>query len=169
MCCLIIDARAGRSGRSCYRCPRHCRSERCNKFTTGGHDPSRLVADSGGLVTVGHSACRCRSVATRIVTPMLLAEYPWTPTCMFDVPITPGRHRAQPASSCRHPRAELRRGEIATFFRLFGFELQGRCSAFTSWRARERDPKTFSLATHNQGTCPRACDLRPSAAFPNQP
>src|SRR6476661_40897 len=42
------------------------------------------------------------------------------------------------------------RGEIATSFRLFGFELQGRCSAFTSWRARKRDPKTFSLAAHNQ-------------------
>src|SRR6516162_8646821 len=38
-----------------------------------------------------------------------------------------------------------------TSFRLFGFELQGRCSAFTSWRARKRDPKTFSLAAHNQG------------------
>src|SRR6516225_6144953 len=54
------------------------------------------------------------------------------------------------ASACRHPRAELRRGEIATSFRSFGFELQGRCSAFTSWRARKRDPKTFSLAAHNQ-------------------
>src|SRR6516225_2090183 len=32
----------------------------------------------------------------------------------------------------------------------FSFEVQGRCSAFTSWRARERDPKTFSLAAHNQ-------------------
>ena len=32
----------------------------------------------------------------------------------------------------------------------FGFEFQGPCSAFTSWRARERDPKTFSLAAHNQ-------------------
>ena len=31
----------------------------------------------------------------------------------------------------------------------FGFELQGPCSAFTSWRARERDPKTFPLAAHN--------------------
>jgi hypothetical protein len=31
----------------------------------------------------------------------------------------------------------------------FGFEFQGRCSAFTSWRARERGPKTFSLAAHN--------------------
>jgi transposase len=38
----------------------------------------------------------------------------------------------------------------ATSFRLFGFELQGRCSAFTSWPARKRDPKTFSLAAHNQ-------------------
>src|SRR5215831_7627937 len=56
----------------------------------------------------------------------------------------------QPASACRHPRAELRRGEIATSFCSFGFELQGRCSAFTSWRARKRDPKTFSLAAHNQ-------------------
>ena len=37
-----------------------------------------------------------------------------------------------------------------TSFRLFGFELQGRCSAFTSWRAPKRDPKTFSLAAHNQ-------------------
>src|SRR6266550_7540490 len=32
----------------------------------------------------------------------------------------------------------------------FGFEFQGPCSAFTSWRARECDPKTFSLAAHNQ-------------------
>src|SRR5262245_54580336 len=35
-------------------------------------------------------------------------------------------------------------------FRSFGFEFQGPCSAFTSWRARKRDPKTFSLAAHNQ-------------------
>src|SRR6476469_6745089 len=35
-------------------------------------------------------------------------------------------------------------------FRSFGFELQGPCSAFNSWRAHERDPKTFSLAAHNQ-------------------
>ena len=41
-------------------------------------------------------------------------------------------------------------GRIATCFRLFGFELQRPCSAFTSWRARKRDPKTFSLAAHNQ-------------------
>src|SRR5215813_7731680 len=40
--------------------------------------------------------------------------------------------------------------ELEHCFRSFGFEFQGRCSAFTSWRARERDPKTFSLATHNQ-------------------
>src|SRR5215471_16574792 len=37
-----------------------------------------------------------------------------------------------------------------TSFRLFGFELQGRCSAVTSWRAPKRDPETFSLAAHNQ-------------------
>src|SRR5262245_21357097 len=35
-------------------------------------------------------------------------------------------------------------------FRSFGFELQRPCSAFTSWRACKRDPKTFSLAAHNQ-------------------
>src|SRR5262245_34176821 len=35
-------------------------------------------------------------------------------------------------------------------FRSFGFECQGPCSAFTSWRARKRDPKTFALAAHNQ-------------------
>src|SRR5262245_43414516 len=34
--------------------------------------------------------------------------------------------------------------------RSFGFEFQGSCSAFTSWRARKRDPKTFSLAAHHQ-------------------
>src|SRR5262245_40233262 len=34
--------------------------------------------------------------------------------------------------------------------RSFAFELQRRCSAFTSRRARKRDPKTFSLAAHNQ-------------------
>src|SRR6266545_4520802 len=39
---------------------------------------------------------------------------------------------------------------VTTCFRSFGFELQGRCSAFTSWRARKRDPKTLSLAAHNQ-------------------
>src|SRR6266571_7477536 len=39
---------------------------------------------------------------------------------------------------------------VTTCFRSFGFELQGPCSAFTSWRARKRDPKTFSLAAHNQ-------------------
>src|SRR6516225_530204 len=32
----------------------------------------------------------------------------------------------------------------------FGFELQGPCSAFTSWGAHIRDPKTFPLAAHNQ-------------------
>src|SRR5260221_14255439 len=35
-------------------------------------------------------------------------------------------------------------------FRSFGFELQGPCSAFTSWRAHIRNPKTFSLTAHNQ-------------------
>src|SRR6516164_9892807 len=35
-------------------------------------------------------------------------------------------------------------------FRSFGLEFQGSCSAFTSRRARKRDPKTFSLAAHNQ-------------------
>jgi sulfide dehydrogenase [flavocytochrome c] flavoprotein subunit len=35
-------------------------------------------------------------------------------------------------------------------FSSFGFELQGPCSAFTSWRAHIRDPKTFPLAAHNQ-------------------
>src|SRR6516162_11713119 len=37
-----------------------------------------------------------------------------------------------------------------TRIRSFGFEFQGPCSAFTSWRARKRDPKTFSLPAHNQ-------------------
>src|SRR5215469_16458166 len=32
----------------------------------------------------------------------------------------------------------------------FGFELQGPCSAFTSWSAHIRDPKTFPLAAHSQ-------------------
>jgi len=32
--------------------------------------------------------------------------------------------------------------------RSFGFELS--CSAFASWRARKRHPKTFSLAAHNR-------------------
>ena len=36
------------------------------------------------------------------------------------------------------------------YLRSFGFELQGPCSAFTSWRARKRDPNTFSLTAHNQ-------------------
>jgi hypothetical protein len=36
-------------------------------------------------------------------------------------------------------------------FRSFGFEFQGPCSPFTSWRARKRDPKTLSLAAHVQG------------------
>jgi hypothetical protein len=44
--------------------------------------------------------------------------------------------------------ADLRK--IVICFRSFGFEFQGPCSAFTSWRARERDSKTFSLAAHNQ-------------------
>src|SRR5215813_6390058 len=39
---------------------------------------------------------------------------------------------------------------FGTCFRSFGFEFQGPCSAFTSWRARKRDPKTFSLPAHNQ-------------------
>ena len=37
-----------------------------------------------------------------------------------------------------------------TRIRSFGFEFQGPCSAFTTWRARICDPKTFSLAAHNQ-------------------
>jgi hypothetical protein len=32
----------------------------------------------------------------------------------------------------------------------FGFELQGPCSAFASWRAHKSDTKTFPLAAHNQ-------------------
>ena len=44
----------------------------------------------------------------------------------------------------------LGQGELLPAFRSFGFEFQGPCSAFTPWRARERDPKTFSLAAHNQ-------------------
>src|SRR6516165_3998765 len=39
---------------------------------------------------------------------------------------------------------------FGTCFRSFGFEFQGPCSALTSWRARKRDPKTLSLAAHNQ-------------------
>src|SRR6266704_73130 len=44
---------------------------------------------------------------------------------------------------------DVREAGLAHCFRSFGFEFQGRCSAFTSWRARKRDPKTFSLAAHN--------------------
>jgi len=54
-------------------------------------------------------------------------------------------------------------------FRSFGFELQGRCSAFTSWRARKRDPKTFSLAAHNQELVLGHVTFISSVAFPNQP
>src|SRR5215831_14942169 len=43
-----------------------------------------------------------------------------------------------------------RTGSIATCFRSFGFEFQGPRSAFSSWRARKRDPNTFSLTAHNQ-------------------
>src|SRR5262245_40443762 len=32
----------------------------------------------------------------------------------------------------------------------FSFELQGPCSALTSWRAHIRNPQTFPLAAHNQ-------------------
>jgi hypothetical protein len=46
-------------------------------------------------------------------------------------------------------RAKLRRANCYAI-RSFGFELQGPCSAFTAWRARKRDPKTFPLAAHNQ-------------------
>jgi hypothetical protein len=45
------------------------------------------------------------------------------------------------------PRAKAVR---AVAGRSFSFEFQGRCSAFTSWRACERYPKTFSLAAHNE-------------------
>jgi hypothetical protein len=40
--------------------------------------------------------------------------------------------------------------KFASCFRSFGFELQGPCSAFTSWRAHIRNPKAFPLAAHNQ-------------------
>src|SRR5215472_17552981 len=62
--------------------------------------------------------------------------------------VTPVTTRHPLRAGVRYQQDRL--GEIATSFRLFGFELQGRCSAFTSWRARKRDPKTFSLAAHNQ-------------------
>ena len=39
---------------------------------------------------------------------------------------------------------------VVRFFRSFGFELQGPRSAFTSWRARIRYPKMFSLPAHKQ-------------------
>ena len=42
-------------------------------------------------------------------------------------------------------------------FRSFGFELQGRCSAVASWRARKRDPKTFSLAAQFEEVEGRVC------------
>jgi hypothetical protein len=35
-------------------------------------------------------------------------------------------------------------------FRSFGFELQGPCSAFTSWRARVSYTQAFALPAHNQ-------------------
>src|SRR6478672_13443029 len=56
-----------------------------------------------------------------------------------------GRHSRPCDAIHGHPWNSLSRGEGS-----FSFEFQGRCSAFTSWRARERDPKTFSLAAHNQ-------------------
>jgi hypothetical protein len=55
------------------------------------------------------------------------------------------RDQYRATCSAKILRLTLWRGEGS-----FGFEFQGRCSAFTSWRARERDPKTFSLAAHNQ-------------------
>jgi hypothetical protein len=39
-------------------------------------------------------------------------------------------------------------GRIATCFRSFGFKLQGRCSDFTSWRARIRYTQTLALPAH---------------------
>jgi hypothetical protein len=39
-------------------------------------------------------------------------------------------------------------GRIATCFRSFGFELQGHCSAFSSWRARIRYTQTLALPAH---------------------
>ena len=48
--------------------------------------------------------------------------------------------------SCRM----FREAGLEHCIRSFGFELQGRCSAFASWRARKRHPKTFSLAAHNR-------------------
>jgi hypothetical protein len=38
----------------------------------------------------------------------------------------------------------------ASAFRSFGFELQGPCSAFTSWRARVSYTQAFALPAHNQ-------------------
>src|SRR6516162_1567501 len=37
---------------------------------------------------------------------------------------------------------------LPSSFRSFGFELQGPCSAFTSWRARIRGPQTLALPAH---------------------
>jgi hypothetical protein len=45
----------------------------------------------------------------------------------------------------------------------FGFEFQEPWSAFTSWRARIRDPKTFPLAAHNQELVLRHVRARPQA------
>jgi len=42
---------------------------------------------------------------------------------------------------------------------LISFEFQEPRSAFTSWRARKRDPKTFSLTAHDQELVLRHANL----------
>src|SRR6516162_4483286 len=64
----------------------------------------------------------------------------------------PPRPRRTSMSTClRAVRAECSvKRDLSRCLRSFGFELQGPCSAFTSWGAHIRDPKTFPLAAHNQ-------------------
>src|SRR5215831_16271939 len=70
--------------------------------------------------------------------------------------MTPNRRVTWQATSLRLGFHGARLAELrpaAALFRpfcSFGFEFQEPCSAFTSWRARKRDSKTFSLAAHNQ-------------------
>src|SRR6516165_535533 len=70
---------------------------------------------------------------------------------------TPSCHRTNRLGSRRAPSSFFLLPSsfflLPSSFRSFGFELQGPCSAFTSWRARIRDPQTLALpARWTRGT-----------------
>src|SRR5262245_5389329 len=150
-------------------CSRASRRELSSLFSRGGISRSRKNCLSSSGVMPSRSSCHHHFVVNHAGAhgsrnPQVIPNASCRPMVSICHKLRTGaeirlgcclrglRRRFTPGSGDdgRHLRAELRRGEIATSFCSFGFELQGRCSAFTSWRARKRDPKTFSLAAHNQ-------------------